>query len=183
ATRFSIGLRQSYARKGPQTVQKAGRYAHARQMKRMGREVRRLKTWLGRVVRELWRKLPEQDADAQMTLHKELTLAERLMEQQRTDNNKLYSLHEPHTACIAKGKAHKKYEFGSKVSVTTTNREGFVLGMLSFPGNPYDGRTLIQALAQSTRVSGVRPKRCYVDRGYRGHKVTKSTVFISRQKR
>ena len=85
--------------------------------------------------------------------------------------------------CIAKGKAHKRYEFGVKVSIATTNRSNLVVGAQSLPGNPYDGHTLSSALAQVERLTGVRSERCYVDLGYRGHDVTDVEVFKARQKR
>ena len=179
AKKQGIVLRQSYRRKGPQTVLKAGRYAHARQMKRMSKEVKRLRTYLGRTVRDIERK-----AETIPTpLRTELDLANRLLVQQRHDKNKLYSLHEPNVACISKGKAHKKYEFGNKVSLCVTNKEGFILGTQGLEGNPYDGHTLKGALDQATQLSGTRPERCYVDRGYRGHGVTETQVFLSGQKR
>jgi IS5 family transposase len=112
-----------------------------------------------------------------------VNLAKRLIKKQRNDKNKLYSLHEPHVACISKGKAHKKYEFGNKVSVCVTNKEGFILGTQGLEGNPYDGRTLKGALDQATQPTGTRPQRCYVDRGYRGHGVSETGIFISGQRR
>ena len=179
ARKQGVALRQSYRRKGPQAVLKAGRYAHARQMKRMRKQVKRLRTYLGRVVRDIERKVETPPA----ALRQELHLAKRLLKQQRCDRNKLYSLHEPQVACISKGKAHKKYEFGNKVSVCVTNREGFILGTQGLEGNPYDGHTLKDALDQVTERTGVRPERCYVDRGYRGHGVTNTQVFLSGQRR
>ena len=179
AKKQGIVLRQSYQRKGPQAVLKAGRYAHARQTRRMAREVKRLKTYLGRVIRDIERKvetLPE-------NLKTELAQAHRLLVQQRHDTNKLYSLHEPHVACISKGKAHKKYEFGNKVSLCATNKEGFILVAQGLEGNPYDGHTLKGTLDQVAELTGTRPERCYVDRGYRGHGVTETKVFLSGQKR
>jgi IS5 family transposase len=179
AQKLQIELRQSYRRKGPQAVLKSGRYAHARQLRRMQKEVKRLRTYLGRVVRDIERKtevIPE-------PLARELQMAKRLLSQQRHDKNKLYSLHEPHVACISKGKAHKKYEFGNKVSFCVTNKEGFITGVESLEGNPYDGHTLQGTLDQTTRLTGIRPERCYVDRGYRGHGVTDTKVFLSGQKR
>jgi IS5 family transposase len=174
-----IALRQSYQRKGPQAVLKAGRYAHARQTRRMGKEVKRLKTYLGRIVRDIDRKAET----VPKNLRSELDLANRLLTQQRHDKNKLYSLHEPHVACISKGKAHKKYEFGNKVSLCVTNKEGFILGTQGLEGSPYDGHILKGALDQVAELTGTRPKRCYVDRGYRGHGVVETKVFLSGQKR
>lgn len=182
AVRFGVVLRQSYHRVGPQTLLMANRYAHARQMKRMAREVRKLRTFLGRVMRDIERKMPT-DPEQEAALREELALARRLLAQQREDKNKLYSLHEPQVACIAKGKAHKRYEFGCKVSVAVTNREGFVVGMQALSGNPYDGHTLAGALEQVERLTGQKPQRCFVDRGYKGHGVKDAEVFISGQRR
>ncbi len=179
AGKQGVTLRQSYRRKGPQAVLKAGRYAHARQTQRMRKQIKRLRTYLGRVIRDIERKA-EKPPEA---LRHELHLAKRLLKQRRSDSNKLYSLHEPHVACISKGKAHKKYEFGNKVSICVTNREGFILGAQGLEGNPYDGHSLKGALDQVTELTGVRPERCYVDRGYRGHGVTDTQVFLSGQKR
>ncbi len=176
ARRQGVTLRQSYRRKGPQAVLKAGRYAHARQTQRMRKQIKRLRTYLGRVIRDIERKVQKLPEALQQKLH----LAKRLLKQQRSDSNKLYSLHEPQVAYISKGKAHKKYEFGNKVSICVTNREGFILGAQGLEGNPY---TLKGALDQVTELTGVKPERCYVDRGYRGHGVTKTQVFLSGQRR
>ena len=179
AKKEGICLRQSYQRKGPHAALKAGRYAHAKQFKRMRKSIKTLKTYLGRVVRDIGRKTdiitPE--------LKDALTQAKRLLRQQRSDSHKLYSLHEPHVSCISKGKAHKKYEFGNKVSVCVTNKENFIVGTQGLEGNPYDGHTLKGALEQVTKLTGTRPERCYVDRGYRGHGVTETAVFLSGQRR
>jgi IS5 family transposase len=183
AKRHGVTLRQSYARLGKKALRLASRYAHARQMKRARREIKRLKTYLGRVCRDVRRKL---EARPEVADHfaEALTRVERLLAQQRTDKNKLYALHAPEVACIAKGKAHKKYEFGAKVSVAVTNREGLVVGMQTHAGNPYDGQTLAPALAQVEALTGVAPKRCYADRGYRGHGVSGETaVFVAGRRR
>jgi IS5 family transposase len=163
-------------------LRKAGSYAHARQFKRSKKEIRTLKTYLGRVYRDILRKILD-DPDLHAEFHEELELTERMLDQQKQSKNKLYSIHAPEVECIAKGKVHKKYEFGVKVSVATTNRDNFVVGMQALPGNPFDGHTLAGALEQISRVTGVVPDRCYVDRGYRGNKVTSSSVFISGQRR
>jgi len=182
AQKFGITLRQSYARLGPRALRKASSYAHARQFKRAKKEVRQLRTYLGRVYRDILRKiLPDPDLHAEF--HEELELTERMFDQQRQDKNKLYSIHAPEVECIAKGKVHKKYEFGVKVSVATTSMDNFVVGMQALAGNPFDGHTLQGALDQVSRLTGTVPERCYVDRGYRGHGVKKTAVFISGQKR
>ncbi len=182
ARKFGINLRQTYSRLGPRALRKASSYAHARQFKRAKKEIRTLKTYLGRVYRDILRKvLPDPDLHAEF--HEELELTERMLDQQKQDKNKLYSIHAPEVECIAKGKVHKKYEFGVKVSVATTSRDNFVVGMQALPNNPFDGHTLEGALDQVGRVTGVIPERCYVDRGYRGHGVEKSSIFISGQRR
>ncbi len=183
AKRHGIKLRQSHTRLAKRASRRAGRYAHARQMKRMRREIKRLKTYLGRVHRDVSRKVDGQP-ELEHAFARLLPLVERLLNQQRHDKNKLYALHAPEVVCIAKGKAHKKYEFGCKVAVATTNREGFVVASKAFPGNPYDGHTLAQTNEQVVRVSGVEPTRYYADKGYRGHDYDKpERVFISGRRR
>ena len=86
--------------------------------------------------------------------------------------------------CIAKGKAHRPYEFGSKVALAVTNREGFVLASKALEGNPYDGHTLNTTIDQVVAMTDVEPARIYVDQGYRGHDYAKTDrVFITRQRR
>jgi IS5 family transposase len=182
AQKHDIPLRQSYARLGPRAELKTGRYLHARQSKRAKREIKRLKTFLGRVYRDICRKL-EQRPEVRVLFAEELTKAEQLLSQERQSKNKLYSLHAPEVECIAKGKVHKKYEFGVKVSVATTNRDNFVVGMFAEHGNPYDGHTLSRALRQIKEITGKAIERCYVDRGYRGHGIEDTEVFISGRKR
>ena len=177
-----IALRQSYSRIGPRTTMMAARYFHARQAKRGKRAVKKLKTMLGRVYRDVERKIGENPM-AQRILAHPMELVARLLHQQRHDKNKLYSLWAPEVECISKGKSHRKYEFGVKVSVATTNRDNFVVGMQAIHGNPFDGHTLQQALTQVERVTTKKPERCYVDRGYRGNGVSEVAVFISGCKR
>jgi transposase, IS5 family len=161
----SIRLRQTYVRVSKKAAVMVGRYAHAKQFKRMRRQLKKMKTWLGRVLRDVRRKMAEPSAD----LEELLQLCERLHAQQRTDKKKLYSLHEPDVMCISKGKAHKQYEFGQKVSVTTSNRGNWIVGVDLCQGNPYDGHTLAKAIATVERTTGVNVTDAYVDKGYRGH--------------
>jgi IS5 family transposase len=161
-----LPLRQSYVRVAKRAAIKASQYAHARQFKRMRREVRFPRTRLGRLIRDIERKLEKPDEEL-ATL---LALADRLRTQQRTDKNKLYSLHEPETCCISKGKARKRYEFGQKVAVATTNRGNWFVASELMAGNPYDGHTLAATLDAVETNTGVGVKHAYVDRGYRGHR-------------
>lgn len=183
AAKHGLVLRQSYARLGKRALRKAGAYLHARQNNRAKREIKRLKTFLGRVARDIRRKLAGNPTLAPR-FARVLALVDRLLAQQRHDTGKLYSLHATEVECLAKGKTHKKYEFGVKVSVAVTNRGGFVLGMMALPGNPYDGHTLEAATRQVERLTGTPIARLYVDRGYRGHNDRqKDRVFLSGQRR
>lgn len=165
---WKVKLRQSYERVSQKALLMSGRYFHARQTKRAKREVRRLKTWLGRVTRDVKRRIAG-DGFLEKAFAESLSKAERLLAQTRTSKDKLYSIHAPEVECIAKGKAHRKYEFGNKVSIVSTSREGFNLGALGLHGNPYDGHTLPGALEQAERLCGKhRIKDAFVDRGYRG---------------
>jgi IS5 family transposase len=96
-------------------------------------------------------------------------MAYRLLKQEKESKDKLYSIHAPEVECISKGKAHKRYEFGVKVGMATTSKGNWVVGIQSFPGNPYDGHTLEETLNQVTRLTGYNVGEAYVDRGYRGH--------------
>lgn len=178
AEEYSIPLRQSYSRLVPQALLNVGRYLHARQGKRAVREIKKVKGSLGRVYRDILRKV-EEHQEIKAFFLPELALAERLLRQEKKGKNKLYNLHAPEVECIAKGKAHKKYEFGVKGSVATTNRDNFVVGMLEEHGNPYDVHTLPKALDQVKEVTGQAVKRCFVDRGYRGHGISDTEVLIS----
>ena len=184
AQEAGLSLRQSYARLAPRLAGQVGRYAHARQFKRMRKGLRRLKGYTGRVLRDIQRQLAAvTDPGLRGRIDAEIALVERLLRQKPKDKRKLYALHEPEVDCISKGKARVRYEFGSKVSVATTHKEGFVVGMRSMPGTPYDGHTLCEALEQVEILTGTRTRRAFVDRGYRGHGVETTKVFISGQRR
>ena len=160
-----IPLRQSYLRLGKRALIMSGRYAHARQMRRAKREQKKLKTFLGRVYRNVRRNCPQPDGHLAELLHN----VGRILTQQRNDKNKLYSLHAPEVECIGKGKAHKKYEFGCKVSVATTSRDNWIVGVEALHNNPFDGHTLKGALEQVERLVGWTAQNAYCDKGYKGN--------------
>lgn len=168
-----IKLRQSYRKVGKKALIMQGRYSHARQMKRSARQTRKLKTYLGRVMRDIDRKVADKDE----SLADLLSLAIRLLAQQKKGKNKLYSVHAQEVECIAKGKVHKRYEFGNKASFVTTSKSNWLVGAQSLQDNPYDGHTLENALNQVKTISGRSPKNAYCDQGYRGHGVESSTVI------
>jgi IS5 family transposase len=169
-----VALRQSYKRLGKRSLVMVSRYIHARQMKRAKKELKKLKNYLGCVVRDIERKIDPAFGGAKAAeLEELLAMAHRLLEQKRDDSNKLYSIHAPETECISKGKAHKKYEFGVKVGVVTTSRDNFVIGVKALHGNPYDGHTLSECVEQAERISGIKlDGEIFVDRGYRKHDYT-----------
>ena len=164
AERAGIELRQNYNRMGKKALRKQGQYSHARQAKKARRETKRLKVYLGRVTRDIKRKLEKPSADMQELL----SVAERIYNQHRTDTNKVYSVHAPEVECISKGKVHKKYEFGCKVAMATTSRGNWVVGIDAVHDNPYDGHTLKSTIEQIKRVVGIQPSNAYCDKGYRG---------------
>ena len=188
ARRHSVVLRQSYVRVAKWAKRDAARLMYSGRPRQAERQVRRLRTWLGRLARDIARKISG-DARAEAVFGKPLALITRLLRQRREDrgSGKLYSLHAPEVECIGKGKAHARFEFGVKVSVAATNAAApggqFVIGARALPGNPYDGHTLAAQIAQTERITGVALERAYVDRGYRGHDADRARVFISRQKR
>jgi IS5 family transposase len=181
AKRNGIKLKQTYVRLSKQALFKGSNYARAKQMRRAKRQTKKLKIYLGRVYRDLLRRL-ELQPELKNGFAKLLERTEKLLNQERTDKNKLYSMHAPEVECIGKGKAHKHYEFGVKASIACTHKNNFIIGANSLPGNPYDAHTLKKALDQVERITGIRPDDTYVDLGYRGHAETESKVHIARQK-
>ena len=174
-----IKLRQNYNRKSKQMLYWQSRYSHARQMKRAKACTRKLRNYLGRVLRDIKRNCP--DADRQ--LQSLMDIGTRIYHQKQKDKNKLYSVHAPEVECISKGKAHKRYEFGCKVSVAATSKGGWFLGAMAVDGNPYDGHTLKEALKQVKRVIR-EPEHVFVDMGYRGHNYRGETeVHVDKRRR
>ena len=183
AEQHEIPIRQNYNRKAPYLLLMANRYSHAKQMKRKRKMLKQLKTLVGRVYRDIERQLADQPDEVKLVFKETLEKTQRILNQQPQDKNKLYSFHATEVECIAKGKVHKKYEFGVKVGITVTNKSNFVLGARSFPGNPYDGHTLESCLEQAEILSGTRAKEAFVDLGYRGVEVPGVTIYKARQTR
>ena len=149
---------------------------HPRNRKKAGKAVKRLKTISGRLLREIQRKMTL----GQLERYSErFALYQRLLAQKRGDKNKLYSLHEPHIYGMSKGKAHQRYEFGTKASITITRDAGIVIGALAFEKNVYDGHTIPRVLAQVKRLTNQLPKVGIVDRGYRGKSRVNDTRIVT----
>lgn len=171
-----IALRQSYTRVAKFSFLKHGRHMKAKQYKRARKEQKRIKVFAGRVMRELERKLND---EAYARHRRTMILGELVLTQARKTKGKVYSMHAPEVECLAKGKAHKPYEFGSKVSLAVTHREGFCVGIQSCPDNPYDGHTLEGQIDQVRALTGQAPKRVFADKGYKGQGVECCEVYLS----
>ena len=182
AKRAGLELKQTFVKEGRELSRRAGGYAHAKQFGRMRRVIKRQRTILGRVIRDVHRKTAlcaamagDVKAGAALArLNVWVSSAQRIQAQQRHDKNKLYALHAPEVECIGKGKATKPYEFGVKVGVAVTYKQGLLVGVRSFTGNPFDGHTLAEQMEQTTNLLqdiGVKPKQVVVDLGYRGKDV------------
>ena len=187
AKQHGIKLRQSYAKEAKSLSIMAGRYAHAKQFKRMRRSLKKLKGRLGRVERDIRRKIEGNLALGEV-FREPFYKAFLIQTQKPRDKEKIYSWHAPEVECIGKGKAHRPYEFGVKVSVTTPLERSagglFVLHSEALAGRPFDGHTLNRVIKNGTKLTGVKPKRIYADRGYKGHGYPeKRVVFLSGQKR
>src|SRR6478672_7583004 len=181
AKKLGVSLRQSYRRVGKLALITHQRYAHAHQFKRANRSLRKLKTYLGRVIRDIERHIVGNEG-LQEAFVRPLYLARRVLEQERRQRGrKVYSLHAPEVECIGKGKAHRPYEFGVKVSVATTVKHSaggqFVAHAAALPGNPYDGHTLGTVIPQMEALIGNVLDRCITDAGYRGHNAPPDHTF------
>jgi IS5 family transposase len=188
AKREGVVLRQSYLRVAKRATIMVGRYIHAHQFKRARKALKFLRTRLGRVIRDINRKIEgKPEFEARFARLLDLALKVRLQDH-RQRGPKVYSLHAPEVECIGKGKARTPYEFGCKVSIATpvTQPKGgqFVLHAKALHGNPYDGHTLGAVVADLEKLTGVETRRIHVDKGYRGHTHPhKFRVWISGQVR
>jgi len=181
AKKMNIALRQNYERTGKKVFLKQGRYASAGQYNRAKKETKKLKTMLGCVIRDIERKYSHPEG----RLAKVLNIAKAIFTQKRNDTNKVYSVHAPEVECIAKGKVHKKYEFGCKVSMVSSSRDNWILGIDAVHGNPFDGHTLKDALDQVKQITGWQPLHAYGDKGYRGvaKEIPDTEVHLSGKKK
>jgi len=173
ASKEKLELRQTYTQTIKRMTLDQRFRNHPKNSNKARKADRKIKTIAGRLVREIERKLP---AANQYVI--KLDLFKRVLAQKRDDKQKIYSLHEPHVQCISKGKEHKKYEFGSKVSITATKTSGVIIGALNIAKNDYDAHTLLPALEQQQRLTGEVLKNNFVDRGYRGVKNVLGTNII-----
>ncbi len=172
ADKEDIEIRQSYTRTLKKLLMDQRFRNHPKNKGKAKKADKKVKTIAGRLVRELDRKLPPSQHQSILALFK------KVLAQKKTDSNKIYSLHEPHVQCISKGKEHKKYEFGSKVSIITTKNTGVIIGAINIEKNVHDSKTLAPALEQQQRLTGIILNNNFVDRGYRGVKEVFGTKII-----
>jgi len=185
-----LELRQTYVRVGKLALIKHQRYAHAKQFKRAKKWLRALRTYLGRIIRDISRQIGDDEQLRTIFLWPLYQASTVLEQKQRQRGRKIYSLHAPEVECIGKGKAHAPYEFGVKVSIATTLKRSkggqFALHSMALPGNPYDGHTLEAVIPEMERKVGSKIERILADAGYRGHNAPDShkfKVFTAGQKR
>jgi len=176
ATQEKISQRQTYSRTVKNLLLKQRFAHHPKRKKEASAALRKLRTIAGRLVRELERSL---DETALTQYADQLINCNKIIAQKKIDKDKIYSLHEPETACIAKGKAHKKFEFGSKVSFAVVPRVNIIVGVKNFNGNPNDTITLKPALDNVEKISGIKFKNAIVDRGYKGQKEVNGTIIVT----
>ena len=173
--KLGIVFRRNYVRKGKTMLRRHSGYVKAKQFNRAQNVVRAMKQYLRNVVDDAERSQVVPTSPGQLALFAKLMnyveLSKKLIAQDRNTpgKEKIYSVHEPQVECIAKGKVHKRYEFGVKAGFVTASRTNWVLGAMALPGNPYDGNTLARMLKQAEEISGVKPQHAYCDLGYRGH--------------
>lgn len=190
ARSHNIKLRQSYKRVGKYALIMHQRYAHAKQFKRAKRQLRTLKTYLRRTIRDIKRKVVG-TGELENIFSSMLYQATRVLTQKPRDGGRhIYALHAPEVECIGKGKSHKPYEFGVKASIATTlNRSKggqFAIHAKALPGRPYDGHTLETIIPDIEALTGAPLTRILADAGYRGHNAPqahKFHVFTTGQKR
>jgi len=171
-----IALKQTFAKEGRLLCFKAARYAHARQFKRMGRAIKRQRTIVARIARQMGRGASNLAQPARDALQQTLAKAGQIVVQAASRKNtggapKLYAWHAPEAECISKGKSKTPYEFGVKVGIAVTLKRNLIVGARSFAGNPYDGHTLNEQMEQATILmqnTEAKPHTAYVDLGYRG---------------
>ncbi|GHT95163.1 hypothetical protein FACS1894122_12440 [Alphaproteobacteria bacterium] len=175
-----IKLRQTYRFVGKKLEYATAKYCHAKQMKRARKSTKKLKTFLGRVVRDIERKV-EKVPEKRAVFDNLLGKSKRLLAQKKDSKNKLYSLHSPETYCISKGKRRTPYEYGQKVSLVITHKHGIALAAQTWMENVHDSKTLQGAIEKAEKISKQKVGKAFVDKGYKGHPIQndKTQIFIS----
>lgn len=179
ADKAGIALRQNYNLVSKKHLRKMGQYGHAKQYKRMKREIKKMKIYLQRIVRDIQRKWQGKEK----MFDQIMPLVERLLKQEKKSKEKLYSLCHPEVECISKGKAHKKYEFGCKTALVITHKEGLCVSMEALHGNPYDGHTINQAIENAEKITQTIIDQVFLDKGYKGATIEGKELYRSGQRK
>ena len=180
AKQGGIQQRRTYAKEVKNLRLDLRHFRHVKKRKKAKRALKRLRTIANTLIRELRRKLPKNEQFE--LLEKDFALYEKVLAQQPKDKNKIYSLHEPHVYCIAKGKDHVQYEYGNKVSVASTAKSNIIVGVVSHPKNIHDSHTLEDVLEHITESRGKSVSQAVCDRGYRGkQKVNESEIILPKK--
>lgn len=179
AKETGIEQRQSYRRISKQLVRDTYNPKHPKRAKKAKKAERKLKTIGGRLVREIKRKLSQEQ---ELYYAKQLALYSQVIEQKRSDKNKIYSLHKPFTACIAKGKTHKQYEFGNKIGLVVNPKTKVITAIDAFEANPHDSTTIEPLLNQMQRLGGYLPQEVIYDRAGRGRSKIKGVIISTPSK-
>jgi IS5 family transposase len=161
ADHAGLTLKRTFTRVSKKALHQYQRLMHGKRFKKAQRPLKRLRKYLSKILKDL----DPHIESCPRELFKELVVGAKLLIQAKEDKNKIYSCHEPAVSCIAKGKAHKPYEFGAKACLVVTEKKG-----------------LAESLQKAEKVTGVEINRVVVDRGFRGHEVTEKQVLISRTK-
>ena len=176
AKHFEINQRRTYAKEVKKSRLDLRHFRHVKKRKKAKRALKRLRTIANILIRELRRKLTENELTA--LVEEDFALYEKVLAQQPKDKNKIYSLHESHVYCIAKGKDHVQYEYGNKVSIASTAKSNIIIGAVSHPKNCHDSHTLPEVLKHIKKVRGEKVLQAVCDRGYRGKKEVDGTEII-----
>lgn len=174
AGQTGVDQRQSYARVSKQLVRDTFNPKHPKRAVKARKAGKKLKTIAGRLIRELEREMPAHHLGAHQQT---LSFYRQILNQERTDKDKIYSIHKPFTSCIAKGKAHKQYEFGNKVGLLATSKTLIITAIKAFGGNPHDSKTIGPLLEQVSKNDLTLPEEVVYDRGGRGQKQIGDTII------
>lgn len=170
-----IHLKRTYARVASWALKDYLRLMHGKKFRKAQKPLGKLKRWLSKLLKELD---PHME-NCPPPLLRDMAVGAKLLLQTREDKNKIYSCHEPQVSCIAKGKAHKPYEFGAKACLVVTEKKGLALSMTTHLGNPYDGHLLEESKRKAESNAKTTIQRILVDRGFRGHEVKNAEVLVS----
>jgi IS5 family transposase len=172
-----IKLRRSYTRESKQLLRDTYNSQHPKRVKQAKKARKRLRTIANIQLRDLERKM---NTYQRSIFQEELELYKRAANQEKNDKDKIYSLHKPFTKCIAKGKAHKPYEFGNKVGIITTGKKGrkIIIAVKAFLENIFDGHTIDPLLNQMKDNKFKLPKELIYDRGGKGKSEIKGVKIL-----